>query len=206
MSDEFKGKTPKTEKLTKFFQLVAAHQNKERAAREAGYSEAWARCRMHQYVREYQPFLHWLQGQHSKAVAKHITVTKQSVIDELAKVAFANPQDYVKRKPGSPDNAPLFEQIPIDKLPRDMAAAIGSFTIDKEGKMTYSLLRKTPELLMLAKSMGLASEKLIVQHNHAHLHARMDLSEVPSEALDQVEKLLTKSGAKVYENGEGSES
>jgi hypothetical protein len=139
-------------------------------------------------------------------VAKHLTISKQSVLDELAKIAFANPQDFIRRKPGSTDEDPLYERIPIDKLPRDLAAAIGSFTIDDKGRMTYSLLRKTPELLMLAKAMGLSSEKLIVQHNHAHLHAKLDLAEVPSEVLESVEKLLTKSGAKVYENGEGSKN
>lgn len=206
MSDDFTGERPKKEQLLKFCQLVASHNNKERAAREAGYSASWAKCSMHRYVRQYQPYIHWLQNQHSKAVAKLITVSKQTVIDELAKIAFANPQDYFRRKPTSTETDPRFEQIAMDKLPRDLAAAIGSVTVDKDGRMTYSLLRKTPELLMLAKAMGLSSEKLIVQHNHAHLHAHMDLSNVPSETLEHVEKLLTQGGAKVLENGEGSKS
>lgn len=206
MSDDFAGNRPKHAKLDKFFQLYAAHHDKARAAREAGYSASWYKGRSHQYCREYQPYISWLQNQHSKAIATHITVSKQSVIDELAKIAYANPQDFVRRTKDSTEEDPKFERIPIDKLPRHLAAAIGSFTIDDKGRLTYSLLRKTPELLMLAKSMGLASEKLIVQHNHAHVHARMDLSEVSSEVLESVEKLLTHGGGKVYENGEGSKN
>ncbi len=206
MTDEFTGARPKHEKLDRFCQFYASHHNKERAAREAGYSVSWAKGSMHRYVREYQPYISWLQNQHSKAVAKVITVNKQSVIDELAKIAFANPQDYFKRREGSPDTDPKFDQVAIDKLPREMAAAIGSVTIDKDGRLTYSLLRKTPELLMLAKSMGLSSEKLIVQHSHAHMHAHVDMRDVPSEVLDNVEKLLTKNGVKVYENGENSKN
>lgn len=201
MTDDFTGERPKKEQLLKFFQLLAAHNNKERAAREAGYSESWASGSMHRYVRQYKPYLHWLQNQHSKAVAVNITITKQTVIDELAKIAFANPQDFIVRKPESKADDPRYQRIPIDKLPRHLAAAIGSVTIDTDGRLTYNLLRKTPELLMLAKAMGLASEKLIVQHNHAHLHANIDLSNVPSETLEQVEKMLTGGGAKVLENG-----
>ena len=148
-------------------------------------------------------------------MAKHLQVTIDDgpdpvasaltpILDELAKIAFANPQDFIRRKAGSTDADPLYERVPIDKLPRHLAAAIGSFTIDDKGRMTYSLLRKTPELLMLAKAMGLSSEKLIVQHNHAHMHMKLDLENVPTDVLENVEKLLTNSGAKVYENGEGS--
>lgn len=213
MTDEFTGDRPKHEKLDKFCQYYASHHNKERAAREAGYSASWAKGSVHRYVRQYQPYISWLQNQHSKAVARILTVNKQSVIDELAKIAFANPQDYVRRrrpKEGEPEpkpgDEPLYDRIPIDELPRDLAAAIGSWTIDEKGRMTYSLLRKTPELVALAKAMGLASEKLIVQHSHAHMHAHVDMRDVPSEVLDNVEKLLTKNGVKVYENGENSKN
>src|SRR4051794_33454465 len=116
MSDEFTGKRPKHEKLDKFCQLYASHHNKERAAREAGYSKSWAKGSVHRYVREFQPYINWLQNQHSKAIAKIITVSKQSVIDELAKIAFANAQDYVRRRDGSTDADPKYERIPIDKL------------------------------------------------------------------------------------------
>lgn len=201
MSD-FTGKRPQHEKLDKFFQLYAGHHDKARAAREAGYSLAWYKGSSHRYCREYQPYIAWLQDQHSKQIAKTITVSKQSVIDELAKIAFANPQDFWKRKAGSTDIDPTYEQVTLDKLPRELAAAIGSVTLDKDGRMTYSLLRKTPELLMLAKSMGLASEKLIVQHHHAHVHARLDLQDVPSDVLETIEKMLLSGGVKVYENGE----
>lgn len=200
--NEFSGKRPQHEKLDKFFQFYAAHHDKARAAREAGYSPSWYKGSSHRYCREYAPYIAWLQDQHSKEIAKVITVTKQSVIDELAKIAFSNPQDYWKPKTGSTDEAPKYDQVPLHKLPRELAAAIGTVSVDKDGTLTYSLLRKTPELVMLAKAMGLASEKLIVQHHHAHVHARLDLAQVPSETLDAVEKLLMTSGVKVYENGE----
>ncbi len=204
LSDSFAGKKPKSPRLEKFFQLIVVHHNKERAAREAGYSDAWVRTKMHMNVREYAPYLNFLQTQTTKAIAKNIAVSKQAVLDEAAKIAFANPQDYIRRKKTSTPEDPRYEQIPIDELPRDMAAAIGAWVIDKDGRLGYSLRQKTPQLHLLAKAMGLTSERLIVQHNHAHMHAHMDMSNVPNEVLAEVEKMLTKAGTKVIEHGEGN--
>jgi hypothetical protein len=205
MSKAFTGLRPRTEKLDHFCRQVALHHNKALAAREAGYSQSWIKAKMSRHFREYTPYIAHLQEQQSIAIAKVTAITQQSVLDELAKVAFANPKDYIERIPDSTDEAPRYRFKDFGGLTRDQAAAIGNIQIDDKGVLRFNLARKTPELLALAKAVGLASEKLIVQHNHAHLHAKLDLSSVPSSVLEDVEKLLSGAGAKVYENGEGKQ-
>lgn len=91
--------------------------------------------------------------------ASKLEVTAERVLDEYAKMAFYNPQDFYGED-GS--------YIPIHELPRDQAAAIAGFEVkefhDKEGKIKYKLHKirgadKRAALDSIGKHLGMFVQK-----------------------------------------------
>src|ERR1700712_3963010 len=99
--------------------------------------------------------------------AEKAGVTVQRIVDELAKVGFANMLDYMR---AGPDGDPYLD---FGSLTRDQAAALGEVTVEdfKDGRgedardvrrVKFKLNDKLSALEKLGKHLGMFSDK--VQH------------------------------------------
>jgi phage terminase small subunit len=99
------------------------------------------------------------------AAARASTVTAARVLDELAKLAFANMQDYMR---AGPDGDPYLD---FSKLTRDQAAALTEVTVEdfKDGrgedarnvrKIRFKLADKRAALVDLGKHFGMFRDKV----------------------------------------------
>lgn len=112
-------------------------------------------------------------------------ITQDRVLNEIAKLAFSNIQD-IYDKDG--------ELIPIDKLPRDVAAAIQEINQDSISgddnetiiKRKYKLSDKKASLELLGKHLGIFTEKIKIE-------GELSLSEMSKEEkLARISELTKK--------------
>lgn len=140
-----------TEKQKAFCREYLKDKNATQAAKRAGYSEKAAHavaCRMLKDVNVAAEVERGLERQQVRA-----ELTADMVLQELKKIAFVNIQDVVDEK-----NVPR----EVAKLPREVAAAIGSVkhesaTVGKRTIVTQEvkLLDKLSALDKLARHLGL---------------------------------------------------
>lgn len=109
-----------------------------------------------------------LESRVREKVVERAAVTTQHVLDELAKIGFANMQDY-SRVTG--DGEPY---VDLSEMTRDQAAAVQQFSIEdyKEGrgkdardirKVTFKLYDKRSALVDIGRHLGMFIEK--VEHS-----------------------------------------
>jgi phage terminase small subunit len=113
--------------------------------------------------------LTFLDARVTEKVVEKAAVTKEQVIDELAKIGFANMLDYARvTDQGEP-------YIDVSGVTRDKAAAIAAFTVEdfKDGrgedardvrKVTFKLHDKRAALVDIGRHLGMFEEK----HKHEH--------------------------------------
>lgn len=105
----------------------------------------------------------------TEKVVEKAAVTKEQVIDELAKIGFANMLDYARVT----DQGEPF--VDMSAVTRDQAAAIAGFTVEdfKDGrgedardvrKVTFKLHDKRAALVDIGRHLGMFEEK----HKHEH--------------------------------------
>jgi phage terminase small subunit len=139
--------------------------NATQAAIRAGYSAKTAqqqgsRLLLNVVVQEE------LSKQQSK-VAERLEITKDRIVDELAKIGFSNMLDYMR---AGPDGDPYLD---FSGLTRDQAAALSEVTVEdfKDGRgedardvrrVKFKLHDKKGALVDLAKMLGFVIEK----HEH----------------------------------------
>jgi len=126
----------------------------------------------------------------AKAIEK-LAITKEAILSELAKIAFANMQDYMKV---GPDGAPTLN---FADLTRDQAAALVEITVEefKDGRTDYRQVRrvkfklgdKKGALVDLGKHFGMFIERHEV--GDPGEFARMSEAELEQDLLAQAEKL-----------------
>src|SRR6201986_1941886 len=113
---------------------------------------------------------------------ERLAITKESVLGELAKVAFANMQDYmIVGEDGQPT-------LNFKDLTRDQAAALCEITVEefKDGRsdkrevrrVKFKLAPKLDALISLGKHMGLFIER----HEHGGVG---DFARMTEQELDQ---------------------
>ncbi len=105
-----------------------------------------------------------------KKRAERTEIDADRVVQELAKIAFANMQDFVSIKTEGKEKGQA--AIDLSRLTRDQFAAIGEITIEdidfgrRTGKRTkFKLLDKRQALVDLGKHLGLFVERSKVEHN-----------------------------------------
>jgi phage terminase small subunit len=84
-----------------------------KAAAKSGASKLFSRPEAQQYLNELR-----------KPVVEKAQITAQMVLEELAKIGFANIADFVKATPGGDP------YIDLSKMTREQAAALSEITID----------------------------------------------------------------------------
>lgn len=126
----------------------------------------------------------------AKAIEK-LAITKESIIAELAKIAFANMADYMKV---GPDGDPVLN---FGALTRDQAAVLTEITVEsfRDGRtdsrqvrrVKFKLADKRAALVDLGKHFGMFIERHEV--GGVGEFARMTEAELNQDLLSQAEKL-----------------
>lgn len=135
-------KSALTPKRKRFCELYVLHGNATKAAIEAGYSEKTARSIAAEMraIPEVQAHIDLLIAEQSQRTG----IDADSVLKEIAKIAFANMGDFMKF-----DEAGNLSGLSVDGLSDDQLAAITDFSTDvviefpdgKDGDAVY--VRKT---------------------------------------------------------------
>ncbi len=122
---------------------------------------------------------------------KKLEITKEAILAELAKIAFANMQDYMVV---GPDGAPTLN---FRDLTRDQAAALTEVTVEefRDGRtesrqvrrVKFKLGDKRAALVDLGKHFGMFIERHEV--GEPGEFARMSEAELEQDLLAQAEKL-----------------
>jgi phage terminase small subunit len=183
----YKGRQPKGRTL-RFLQEYLKDFSIQAAAARAGMSKGWPSSHGTAVLRRYRDYIDWHQKIQVQQNAKVVAIDQQAVFEEIAKIAFANIQDYVVIDEVNGKRQYRFKRI--DELTRDQAAAIKSMQLNKDGSATYEFYDKSNELFKLGRHLGMFSEKVILEHRHRHLHMKLDLSQVPMDVLERMEQEL----------------
>lgn len=132
----------------------------------------------------------------AKAIEK-LAITKEAILSELAKIAFANMQDYMVV---GPDGAPTLN---FRDLTRDQAAALTEVTVEefRDGRtesrqvrrVKFKLGDKRAALVDLGKHFGMFIERHEV--GEPGEFSRMSEAELEQDLLAQADKLGIKPAA-----------
>lgn len=195
---------PAGERENKFCERWLVHKNELTAWREAGYADSGAKAGLHKKkLQKLLPYLSTQLERHETQVAKQFVLDQQQIIDEMIAIGFANPQDYLKQVEKEIDvevNGKATKQTvlytvqkDIHELTRREAAAISEVRI-VDGKALYRIpddpKAKHPYLKDLGQHLGLFHPKLIQEHRHQHLHAKLSFANLDQGKLEALEAQL----------------
>jgi hypothetical protein len=183
---------PKNERDLKFCERYLVHRSQMRAYREAGFSENSAGSAAHEKYKQFAAYLDGKLRAIDAIVVTKISYERADLLDAMAAIALANPQDYLEQYTIINEKGESEHRIgmkDLRSLPRNMAAAIEEFHCDPAtGRITYrmpSIESKTKMLKILAENTG-AIKKDVTEHRHLHLH----LKGIPTATLEQAEAQL----------------
>ncbi|KAA0686019.1 terminase small subunit [Neorhizobium sp. P12A] len=155
-----------SDKQKRFVAEYLIDLNATQAAIRAGYSAKTATVQASRLLTNVK-VQEELSKQQSK-VAERLEITKDRIVDELAKIGFSNMLDYMR---AGPDGDPYLD---FSRLTRDQAAALSEVTVEdfKDGRgedardvrrVKFKLHDKKGALVDLAKMLGFVIEK----HEHS---------------------------------------
>ena len=154
-----------TEKQKAFVKEYLVDLNATQAAIRAGYSEKTARQAGHRMLTNVD-IQQAIQAAQKKREQK-LEITQESVVQELAKIGFANMADYMKVGPwGDPT-------LNFSDLTRDQAAALSEVTVedftDGRGedarevrRVKFKLADKRAALVDIGRHLGMFASKVVV--------------------------------------------
>jgi len=190
-----------TNKQARFVEEYMVDLNATQAAIRAGYSAKTAADIGRQALRKTPVALAIAERQ--RAISERTGVTAERVIEELAKIGFANMQDYMR---ANADGDPYLD---FSNLTRDQAAALAEVTVEdfKDGRgedardvrrVKFKLHDKRAALVDLGKHLGLFKER--VEHTGKD-GGPIEVEEVSARELvtSRIARLTARSG-----QGEGS--
>lgn len=193
----FPGKIPKKAKQQAFLVAYAISGRQDLAAKESGYSLAWAKVWSGKLIAQYSDYVHWLQASRTQAVVEVIGVDQQRILEEMTLIAFANEYDYLvfyekdevdevtKQRTGK--KVPWARRKYVHELTREQLTAVEVFRRGDKGSIDWKWRDRDGKLFELGKHLGMYNEKIIMEHRHRHLHAHFDLSNVPMKDLEALE-------------------
>lgn len=189
-----------TEKQKAFVREYLVDLNATQAAIRAGYSEKTARQAGHRMLTNVdiqQAIQSALQKREQK-----LEITQQSVVNELAKIGFANMADYMRVGPGG-DPA-----LDFSKLTRDQAAALSEVTVedftDGRGedarevrRVKFKLADKRAALVDIGRHLGMFPNKLEIKGKVQVDHSLQGMTD------DDLLAIATGSGAGASDQASG---
>lgn len=123
------------------------------------YMSAYTRLYKHPRVQEAIERAHSLVAMRTEKMLEQYAVSKEDVLNELAKIAFTNPTDVMSWKEGEGVSVKSSDEIHPDKI-----GAIAEVTERKDKKVSVKMVDKRQALVDLGKALGLFTEK----HDHTH--------------------------------------
>lgn len=178
-----------TPKQARFVEEFVVDLNATQAAIRAGYSAKTAADIGRQLLRK-TPVARAI-SERQRAISERIGVTAERVVEELAKIGFANMSDYMKV---GEDGDPYLD---FSGLTRDQAAALSEVTVEdfKDGRgedardvrrIKFKLHDKRAALVDLGKHLGMFKEKVEVSGPDGgpiQTEATFDLESLSDEEL-----------------------
>lgn len=189
-----------TEKQKAFVREYLVDLNATQAAIRAGYSEKTARQAGHRMLTNadiQQAIQSALQKREQK-----LEITQQSVVNELAKIGFANMADYMRVGPGGD---PVLD---FSKLTRDQSAALSEVTVedftDGRGddardvrRVKFKLADKRAALVDIGRHLGMFPNKLEIKGKVQVDHSLQGMTD------DDLLAIATGSGAGASDQASG---
>jgi hypothetical protein len=204
----FPGKLPRNIRHTQFIQAYVQCGEIRTAAKACGYSQPWAQVHAPKVLKDYHDFVAWLQAQRAQAVVQTIGIEQERVLEEMARIGFANEYDYLvfyekdeqdanRKRTGK--KVPWARRKYVHELTREQLTAVIVFRRGSLGSLDWKWRDRDQMLQLIAKNVGLLNDKIIMEHRHRHLHMNFDLSKVTMQDLEalegQFEVLLGQGGA-----------
>lgn len=157
--------TDLTPKQQRFVDEYLIDLNATQAAIRAGYSARTAEKIGSENLRK--PGISAAITERRAKIAAKLEVTQERIAEELAKIGFANMQDYMR---SGPDGDPFLD---FSNLTRDQAAALAEVTVEdfKDGRgedardvrrVKFKLHDKRAALVDLGKHLGMFKDKVEV--------------------------------------------
>lgn len=179
--------TQLTAKQEKFVQEYLVDLNATQAAIRAGYSKKTATIIGFENLSK--PNISYMIQKRREKLAEKVEITQERVLQEYAKLAFLDPQEFYDKNGGL---------LSIPDLPKDVAAALSgmdvmtSFNKDSESVDTIKKIKfsdKKAALDSVAKHLGMFSDKAEQGLTLAATQAILSL--LPKEYSDAWKKALT---------------
>ena len=159
------------------------------AAMKAGYSENNAKKNAATLIKQLTPYCDSLQSEMNGRIQEKFDITVDRVADELARIGFYNPKDYIRVVQCR--GVPKCIGKPINELTDDQARAIESWTTEKlvtdDGVVydyRYTFYDKRGAAGDLGRHLGMFNERLILEQRVVK-HHKVDLTDVPDEVLER---------------------
>jgi phage terminase small subunit len=182
--------TQLTPKQQKFVEEYLIDLNATQAAIRAGYSETSAGVIGCENLTK--PYIQAAIADRRREMMEKTGVTPERVIEELAKLGFANMQDFLKV---TSDGDPHFD---LSELTREQAAALAEVTVEdfKDGRgedardvrrIKFKLADKRSALVDIGKHMGMFKDRTDVNLTITHESALEQLDDAPDANGDDAE-------------------
>lgn len=189
---EFTGKMPKMG-IKLFLDEYLRDFNGAQAAVRVGKTKNWAESHGARLIREHAEYVAWQQKIRAVENARMVALDQDAILSEMEKIANANLQDYYKfedvKDPKTKKVVRTRRWKFFEELTRDQAAAVKRVVMARDGSVDdYVLYDKDSNLFSLGRHLGMFSEKVILEHRHKHLHAKVDLSNMPINKLLEMEE------------------
>lgn len=166
--------------------------NATRSAIAAGYSEKSAESKGSQLLRNVK--VRKLVDSYLSKRASKLEIKAEKVLEELARLAFCNMQDYIRIQNGE-------FYVDFSTLTRDQAAAIQEVTVEEysEGRgeekrdikrTKFKLNDKRGALELLGKNLKLFTDKVEVGGKLEHEHSTIDPEKLTDAELAEAERLI----------------
>lgn len=196
------------QRLLAFYHVVEG-LSQIQSAIKAGYAEQTAKKKAAIMLKEMAPYCTKLQERKNVVIQERFEVTVDRVADELARIGFYNPKDYIrivhKRE------QPLCIGKPLNELTDDQARAIQSWDrhqmVVDEGIVfdyRYTFYDKRGATQDLGRHLGMFNERLILEQRVTK-HHKVDLSGVPDELLEKWMSELENAAGKAIIEGQAVE-
>jgi hypothetical protein len=193
----FPGQVPKNIRHLQFIEEYVKCGDIRVASKACGYSDAWPMSIGAKILKQHHAFLAWLTAHRAQAVIREVGIDQKRVVEEMARIAFANEYDYLvfyekdeidpttQKKTGR--KVPWARRKYVHELTREQLTAVIVFRRGNLGSLDWRWRDRDGKLFELGKHLGLFNEKLIHEHRHQHLHMNFDLSKVQMKDLEALE-------------------
>jgi|GEM_PF-1941746 len=189
-----KKKSGKKNKLTprkrRFVEFYVDSGNATDAYRKAGYSENGADRGAHRLLSKVE--IQEAVAKRRAKIAEKADITAQDVINEIAKVAFANPEDFFEWGEKLQDlgnglikKTSVILIKPPEEINRDKKAAIASIKETAQGGLEFKFHDKLKALNDLARYVGLFNEAEISKAKEIKKAPEYESKPDPTEGMSE---------------------